>query len=92
MHSRSQYSKRQIGIAIGKNVHTSAGGVQWSHVEDINALHLSEDFESLETGGLVQIGGDGTSGGSGGKKVLFGLDICKIDTLNISSLVLALQD
>lgn len=46
------------------------------HIEDINALHLSEDFETLHTGGLLEIGGDSTGGGTGSDEVIDGLDIC----------------
>lgn len=50
--------------------------VQRAHVEDINALHLSEDFQTLQTSGLLDIGRDGTSGSTGSDKVILGLDIC----------------
>jgi hypothetical protein len=40
--------------------HTEAAGIQWPHIENINALHLSEDLEALETGGLFGIGGNST--------------------------------
>lgn len=39
---------------------TETAGVQWPHVEDIDALHLSEDFQALQTGGLFGVGGNGT--------------------------------
>jgi hypothetical protein len=39
---------------------TKTAGVQWPHVEDIDTLHLSEDFETLKTGRLLGIGGNGT--------------------------------
>lgn len=50
-------------------------GVQGAHVEDVNTLHLSEDFETLETGGLLEIGRDGTGGGTRSDKVVLSLDI-----------------
>lgn len=50
--------------------------IQRFHVEDVNALHFTEDFETLETGGLVEVGGDGTGLGSGGEEVFFCLDVC----------------
>ena len=50
--------------------------IQRFHVEDVNALHFTEDFETLETGGLVDVGGDGTGLGSGGEEVFFCLDVC----------------
>jgi hypothetical protein len=55
--------------------HTFAGRIQWPHVEDINALHLSQDLQSLETGGLLEVGGDGTRRGSGADEVLGFLDL-----------------
>jgi hypothetical protein len=57
-------------------LHTEAAGVQWSHIEDIDTLHLSEDFETLKTSGLLGIGGDGTGLRTGGKKVGVALDLC----------------
>lgn len=56
--------------------HTLAGGVQRLHVEDINALNLAENLQTLETGGLLEIGRDGTGGGTRGKKVGLRLDLC----------------
>ena len=35
---------------------------QGLHVEDVDALHFAEDFETLETGRLFEIGGDGAGG------------------------------
>lgn len=46
-------------------------GIQRFHVEDVNALHFAEDFETLEAGGLVEIGGDGAGFGTRGKEVFF---------------------
>jgi hypothetical protein len=46
------------------------------HVEDIDALHLSENFETLHTGGLLEIRGDGTGRGTGSDEVIDGLDVC----------------
>jgi hypothetical protein len=56
---------------------TEAAGVQWPHVEDVNALHLSEDFETLETGGLLGIGRNRTRLCTGREKVGFSLDLCE---------------
>jgi hypothetical protein len=55
---------------------TEAAGVQWPHVEDVDTLHLSEHFETLKTGGLLSIGGNGTGLGTGWEKVLHALDLC----------------
>lgn len=55
--------------------HTETAGVQGPHVEDVDALHLSEDFETLETGGLLGIGGNGTGLSTRGKEVVHALDL-----------------
>jgi hypothetical protein len=49
--------------------------VEGLHVENVDTLHLSEDFETLETGGLVDVGGDGTGLGTGGHKVMLVYDL-----------------
>jgi hypothetical protein len=54
---------------------TETAGVQWPHVEDVDALHLSEDFETLKTGGLFGIGRHGTGLRTRGKKVGHALDL-----------------
>lgn len=54
---------------------TLSACVEGLHVEDVDALHLSEDFETLETGGLVNVGGDGTGLGTSGHKVMVVLDL-----------------
>lgn len=53
-----------------------AAGVQRPHVEDVNTLHLSENLETLDTGGLLEIGGDGTGSGTRTAEVIYGLDVC----------------
>ena len=56
--------------------HTETAGVEGPHVEDVDALHLSEDLEALETGGLLDVGGDGTGLSARGEQVVHGLDLC----------------
>lgn len=51
------------------------GGIEGPHVEDVNALHLSDEFKTLETSGLLDVGGDGTGLSTGGDEVLLGLDL-----------------
>lgn len=76
-----QYSVIQSGIAVGGTLremsrcHTLAGGIKGTHVEDVNALHLSDEFQTLETGGLLEIGGNGTGLGTGSKEVVLDLDL-----------------
>jgi hypothetical protein len=55
---------------------TQARGIQRPHVEDVDAVHLAEDFEALETGGLLGVGGDGAGERAGADQVLLGLDLC----------------
>jgi hypothetical protein len=55
---------------------TETAGVQWPHVEDVNALHLSEDFETLETGGLLGIGRNRTRLRTRWEKISLGFDLC----------------
>ena len=58
-------------------LHTETAGVQWPHVENVNALHLSENFQTLKTGGLLDIRGNGTGLRTRGKKVGITLDLCR---------------
>lgn len=55
---------------------TPAGGIKGLHVENVDALHLAENLETLETGGLLEIGGDSAGGGTGAEEVILGLDLC----------------
>jgi hypothetical protein len=52
-------------------------GIQRLHVEDINTLHLAQDFQALQSGSLIEIGRDGANGRSGRKEVGVGLDLCE---------------
>lgn len=55
---------------------TLSGSIKRPHVEDVNTLHLSDKFETLKTGSLLNIGRDGTGFGTRGNQVFFGLDFC----------------
>lgn len=59
--------------------HTLAGGVQGTHVEDIDALHLSDELQTLETGGLAEVGRNGTGLGTGGNEIFLRVDFCRFD-------------
>ena len=50
-------------------------GVQRAHVEDVHALHLSENLETLETGSLLEIGGDGAGSSAGTEEIFIALDL-----------------
>ena len=72
MHTRVDHRKiRRI-----KRERTLPGGIEGPHVEDVNALHLSDEFKTLETSGLLEVGGNGTGLSTGGDEVLLGLDLC----------------
>lgn len=55
---------------------TFSASIQRFHVEDVNALHFAENFETFEAGRLVKVGGDGAGFGAGGKEVIHCSDIC----------------
>jgi hypothetical protein len=57
--------------AVPSYKRTSAASVEWLHVEDVYALHLSENFQSLKTSRLGDVGGDGTRLGTWWEKVGF---------------------
>lgn len=66
------------GGAEGDGVLHSAqtAGVEGTHVEDVDALHLTQDLETLQTGSLLEIGGDGAGLGARTEEVLLALDLC----------------
>jgi hypothetical protein len=61
---------------VGLGLCTFPAGVEGRHVEDVDALHLSQDFEALQAGGLFEVGGDGAGRGAGGQEVVFIFDFC----------------
>jgi hypothetical protein len=67
---------------------TFAGGIEGLHVEDVNTLHLTQDLQSLETSGLLEIRGHGAGRGAGADEVLWLLDLC-LRNKNISISALA---
>lgn len=63
-------------------------GIKWSHVEDVDTLHLSEDFETLETSRLLEVGRDGAGLGTRCKQVFVSLYLCtKEEKCQLSALV-----
>ena len=62
-----------------------AAGVERAHVENVNTIHLSENLETLETGSLLQIGGDSARGGAGTEKVFVALYLCSMPRQSIPS-------
>jgi hypothetical protein len=54
---------------------TLPAGIKRAHVEDIHALHLSKNFQTLKTGGLLEIGRHGTRLGTFGQKIGLGSDL-----------------
>lgn len=73
-----------MGCACGRqsvvwsmgDTRTHTTSIQRPHIEDIHPLHLAQDLQALETSRLVNIGRDGTRGGTGWKEVVFALDLC----------------
>ena len=64
-------------VSCRAQAHTLPAGVQRPHVKHVGSLHLAEDFETLETGGLLDIGGHGTGlGTAGGEEILFAREFC----------------
>jgi hypothetical protein len=55
-----------------------ARGVQGAHVKDVDVLHLSENLQTLQTGGLLEVGRDGSGGGTGTEQVGLGADLCAL--------------
>lgn len=55
---------------------TLPGRIQRLLVEGVETLHLTDELETVETGGLLDIGGDGAGFGTGGEEVVFSLDFC----------------
>lgn len=51
-----------------------AGGVERPHVEDVDALNLAEDLETLQTRGLVVVGWDAARGCPWWEEVLGGIN------------------
>lgn len=61
----TQYSRR-----------TLPGGIKRPHIEDIDALHLSDELQTLKTGGLLEVGWDLARLGTGADQFFFVLDLC----------------
>jgi hypothetical protein len=54
---------------------TEARRIERPHVEDIHALHLSENLKTLETSGLLEVGGDAPGSGAGRQEIGLDLDL-----------------
>lgn len=63
---------------------TSTAGVQRPHVEDVDALHLAENLQALETGGLLEVGRDGAGLAALREQVVFVRDLCGLGILLVS--------
>lgn len=64
-----------------------ARGVEGAHVEDVDALHLTQDLQTLQTGRLLEIGRDGTGLGTGADQVVLALDLCSKEARGVSKAV-----
>ena len=49
--------------------------IQRLHVEDIDILHLTQDLESIQARGLLEVGRDGARSGAGREEILFRGDL-----------------
>jgi hypothetical protein len=66
-------------------VRTLPASIKRAQVEDIHALHLSENFKTLKTSGLLEVGRHGTGSGTArGKKVLLAGDLCGWERSSVS--------
>lgn len=57
---------------------TQSRSIKRLHIENVYALHLPEDLQSFQSGGLFEIGGDGTGLGTRSEEVVLALDICSM--------------
>ncbi|CAF3455903.1 unnamed protein product [Fusarium graminearum] len=58
---------------------SEAGGIERAHVEDVDTLHLTENLQTLKTGGLLEIGRDGTGGGTRTEEILLSSDLYNVE-------------
>lgn len=72
----SSRDKHTHSSSIHQIVRTLPASIERAHVEDINTLHLSKNFETLKTSSLLEIGGHGTRLSTLGEKVGLGSDLC----------------
>lgn len=52
-------------------------GIQRPHVENVIALHLAQQFQTLQTGRLVEIRRDGAGLGTRSEQIVLSLDLCE---------------
>lgn len=54
---------------------SEAASVERAHVEDVDALHLTENLETLDTSGLLEIGRDSSGGSTRTEEILLSSDL-----------------
>lgn len=75
-------SAASILLVAGRSDHdwvlhgSRAAGIKRAHVENVNTLHFTEDFQTLQTSSLLEIGRNGTGARARAEKVFLTLDIC----------------
>lgn len=70
-----------------RGVHTSTASIQRLHIKDIDAVHLAQDLESLQTSALLEVGRDGARRSSGWEEVRVILNLyCSISSAPTSVL------
>lgn len=75
---RIKKKERDEGILdIIRKILTPPAGIQRPHVENIHALHLPQNLETLETSSLLKVGGDCSGGCPRTDKICLRLDLCK---------------
>ena len=50
-------------------------------------MHFTDQFETIQTGGLVDVAGDGAGLGTRGEEVVFALDFCLFEDVLVDGLV-----
>lgn len=67
--------RMDISRSRRKMERTLPRSIQRLLVEGVETLHLTDELETVETGGLLDIGGDGAGFGAGRDEVVFSFDL-----------------
>lgn len=68
-----------------------AAGVEGTHVEDVDTIHLAENLETLQTSSLLEVRGDGTGLSPGAEEVILTLDLCSKSSVSLPILSCPIQ-
>lgn len=73
----SEGGGRTNGLNLLRSVMlTNSARVQRLHVEYVDSIHLSEDFQALKTSSLFEISGYSSGSCTRRQKILFTMDFC----------------